>query len=527
MLALGLVTVGVVVLLIMLGRHATPERVAGAPPEVPAPPEAIAAAASGAVVEPVDAGARQIAPSGAETRVRVHVRDEDGIAIEGAVVTLWPRAKELQSRDGKPYARGETDVAGVIALAAVPGTWIIDVQAPDSRGAEFARGWSQRDLQVGELDAWIVMARLDASVCVHVHDDLGTPLEGIGVEARFLGLPERTVKTDARGNAWFEHVPARTNRVHVNEKDLGALGRFAKEDERSFSVKMHRRRLTTVNVATVRGATLVIEAPPAPDGRVPDTGLVVNVRGEHVYRDDSQGVIVHLGQPPKAMSLLPPGRYRVDVTVPPEVDFAEVPLPDLQLVPGETRRLKIPMRPELGRIAGIVLGPRGGPVEGVSVSATAKDAAGQLMPASWKSVRSGRDGRFLIRGMPGGVLVLDVSVENLRAAHFRYVDREDHHYPPGVDDVVIQLRVGHRIRGKLLLDGKPSDEGDVDIRPGRFRTLTDRASIEQAQFTFEHVRPGRHHLTWRIGDRIVSERTVDVPDLPDSTTVEVELSAAR
>jgi hypothetical protein len=155
------------------------------------------------------------------------------------------------------------------------------------------------------------------------------------------------------------------------------------------------------------------------------------------------------------------------------------------------------------------------------------DSVGRYVPASSKSTLTDRNGRFLIRGLPDGVRVLDVWVVGHAAGPFRYVDREDHHYPPGVDDVVIQLRVGHRIRGKLLLDGKPSDEGDVEIRPGRFRTQTDRASIEQAQFTFEHVRPGRHHLTWRIDDRVVCERTVDVPDLPDSTTVEVELSATR
>jgi len=271
-----------------------------------------------------------------------------------------------------------------------------------------------------------------------VTDPDGKPVAG--AEVKTWSTPHQrvrraTTQSDEEGRFTLGGFPPPTGLVlHVRHRDRRLVGRASvvARDQAGTS------RLVNVDVqleeaASVQGRVFV-------DGE-PTAGFRVDLLQREMHDGESYGVPVEHAITDDA------GAFQLDI-VPPRTECyvstysALLSSPTFVLKAGQVHDLgTFKLRSKSLNVAGIVVDPEGNPVEGVTVSA--RERSGQPIAGAFTRSPTGKDGRFVIEGVPKVPLALMAYIRNPPDSNdrtVRFAAKVD--AMPGEKDVRIVLDPG-------------------------------------------------------------------------------------
>lgn len=415
----------------------------------------------------------ELATGGVE--IRGIVKDVSGGVIEGALVAndFWG----WNSSGTRGRTRAKTDDQGEFSLWVGPGEVNLSAQAEG-----YAQGSTDGPAPGYRFEILLTPESVLAGVVVRA--GTGAPVAGVRVDTGndWSDGSEGTAFTDEDGRFRIDRLaPGRyTPSAHAED----GYGRAAQSVHVGLGESVEDLRVELHAAATVRARILVGGDPQRPcesgGGSLNDK---LGNRNEW-SEANADGTIEFL-------SVLP-GKYDVSVwcrdKVPQEkyepVVVGTEPIPELVWTVNEGLA-----------ITGIVVGPKGEPIAGVSLSAHAKSAAprGQV-GGSWGE-RTPDDGRFRIEGLLPGTYAVRVNVENEHVVG--PTEPIDVEVAAGkTPDIRVELSGAGTVEGRVVdQNGKPVVHASIELRGDEHGWGGDASSRDDGTFSIKGVRPESYRAT--------------------------------
>jgi protocatechuate 3,4-dioxygenase beta subunit len=324
----------------------------------------------------------------------VHLVMREGGTLEGRVLDASRRPVagarvELASQRGSLERVTYTADDGAFAFAAVPEEVLVSAARPEAPADTVVRqSVTLEPRERKEIE--LILPEQRDEVALHVIDDRGYPLDRVEVHAMALdaAVPLRTtVFTNDDGDAELADAVGLPLRLVLTRP--GAAPRVLDVDDAP-------KKLDVMLTRGITGEGLVT----ARDGRdrVEGADVVVYTRaGAKRARTDADGAF--------SIEDLAPGRVRVRAT---REGFAPreivVTVGDDPTRPSDLGALDLL---ESGEVAGVVVDAEGEPVAGARVAQDGVPTYLPLGPLPPGIAATDRDGRFLLKGLPEGEVVLE------------------------------------------------------------------------------------------------------------------------
>lgn len=461
------------------------------------------------------------------TAVTIVVRDDAGnplprIHVKAASLDRWDQRDQQFI-----FPRGVTDADGHCRLEVLPGEYFLQANSREDRDPRFTSAFFDPIAANGEpVEHVFVLSGSTGIVDVIVRDDLGAPVPGIEIRGPFDAIG----KTDANGAVRFQNLGPGPQSFSIDDRELGHGHAHSCRESRGFC-KLEAGGSGTISFELERNGAIEIAVPECGAAGKPAELIIDPVGSQDQSMRRFSGAALHAES--TVVANLVPGRYQVNATCADACSGYVRERIEIEVTPGATARLDLPIVDGPRRLAGIVLDHLGNPRANAWMSVTSREGNDANGSPIRKTTTTNGEGRFTVLGLPpGGLRVFcDASrTQGQMVAHFGEFDRSWLEVSSATDFVELRLEAGCVIRG--VLEGDPQlvenvHQVAIDRLHGPSDTWTylKRRKLDDGgvrhEFEFANLRRGKYRLCAGGDFDDPQGPIVDVVVAPESPTTQM------